>query len=220
MKVLVIDIGGTTVKFLTRGQPSPHWFHSGPTMTPQKVVKEVKKRCADVEYDVVSVGYPGVVKKGKVTHEPRNLARGWVGFNFRRAFGKPVRVMNDAAMQALGSYRGGLMFFLGMGTGLGSALIANGVVIPMEMGNLAYKRGTYEDYVGLRGFKRLGRGRWWEHVLDLAERVMDAVHPDELVLGGGNSKHAPKLPPGCRLGSNGNAFLGGFKLWDKSIQPA
>jgi hypothetical protein len=148
--------------------------------------------------------------------KPKNLGPGWVGFDFRKAFGRPVRLINDAAMQALGSYRGGLMLFLGLGTGLGSALIAEGVVIPLELAHLSYKHATYEDYVGLRGMKRLGKKKWRKYVVDVARRFVAALQPDDVVLGGGGAKHLKQLPKGCRLGDNANAFLGGFRLWEST----
>jgi polyphosphate glucokinase len=163
---------------------------------------------------VVSLGYPGLVLRGRVAAEPYNLAPGWVGFHFAAAFKRPVKIINDAAMQALGSYQGGELLFLGLGTGLGSALVAEGVVVPMELGHLSYKNGTYEDYVGVRGLQRLGRKKWQHHVEYGVERLITAFHPDEVVLGGGNVKHLTELPPGCRAGDNANAFLGGFRLWE------
>jgi polyphosphate glucokinase len=215
MKVLVVDVGGTSVKILTTGQEEPRRFPSGPAMTPEQMVAEVKKLAVDWKYDVVSVGYPGVVLRGRIATEPHNLGKGWVGFDFETAFGRPVKVMNDAAMQALGSYRGGEMLFLGLGTGLGSALIAEGAVIPIELGHLSYKNGTYEDYVGARGLKRLGKKKWREHVAYVVTRLMAALHADDVVFGGGNAKNLEGLGPGCRLGDNANAFLGGFRLWEE-----
>jgi polyphosphate glucokinase len=218
MNMLVIDIGGTNVKFVASGRDRPRQFHSGPKMTPRQMVTGIKKHAADWKYDVVSIGYPGLIQHGRVVQEPQNLGPGWVGFNFRRAFGCPVRLINDAAMQALGSYRGGLMLFLGLGTGLGSALIAAGVVVPMELGHLSYKHGTYEDYAGLRGLKRLGRRKWRKHIAQFTRRFAAAVHPEDIVLGGGGVKQLGRLPKGCRAGSNANAFLGGFRLWDKKFR--
>jgi polyphosphate glucokinase len=154
------------------------------------------------------------VLHGRVVAEPRNLAPGWIGFDFAAAFGRPVKLINDAAMQALGSYEEGVLLFIGLGTGLGSALVAEGVVVPMELGHLSYRKGTYEDYVGQRGLKRLGRKKWQQHVAYGVERLSAALHPDDIVLGGGNVKRLPQLPPGCRKGDNANAFLGGFRLWE------
>jgi polyphosphate glucokinase len=213
-KVLVVDIGGTSVKLLANGQKTARRFLSGPTLTPRQMVAEVKQHAADWNYDVVSLGYPGVVRRGRVALEPQNLGAGWVGFDFRSAFRHPVRVINDAAMQALGSYRGGLMLFVGLGTGVGSALVADGVVIPMELGHLAYKRGTYEDYIGLRGLKWLGKKRWRQHVINVVTRLVAAIHPDDVVLGGGHGKELGKLPKGWRIGDNAHAFLGGVGLWE------
>src|SRR5262245_48291732 len=214
MNVLVIDVGGSNVKILATGQTESRRFPSGPTMTPQQMVSEVKKLAADWQYDVLSIGYPGLVLRGRIAAEPYNLASGWVGFDFAAAFERPVKILNDAAMQALGSYQGGEMLFLGLGTGLGSALITDGVVVPMELAHLPYKKKTYEDYVGLRGLQRLGRKKWQHHVEYTVKQLIAAFHPDEVVLGGGNTKKLTKLPPGCRAGNNTNAFLGGFRLWE------
>jgi len=211
--VLVIDVGGTSVKILASGQTEGRSFRSGQTLTPRRMVSEVKKLAADWTYDVVSIGYPGPVLSGRPSAEPVNLGRGWVAFDFAQAFGRPVKVMNDAALQALGSYKGGKMLFLGLGTGLGSALIANGVVKPMELGHLPYKKGTYEDYVGRVGLERIGKKRWRRHVADVIERLMAALQPDETVIGGGNVKKLKALPRWCRAGENANAFRGGFRLW-------
>ena len=216
MKVLVIDIGGTNVKLLATGQKERRKLASGPKMTPRRMVAGVKKLAADWEYDVVSIGYPGVVRKGRIVEEPHNLAKGWVRFNFKAAFKRPVKIINDAAMQALGSYRRGTMLFLGLGTGLGSALVAKGVIVPMELAHLTYKKGTYEDYLGARGLERLGLKKWREHILGCVERFIPALELDEVVLGGGNAKKLTNMPKCCRAGSNTNAFLGGFRLWEKT----
>lgn len=214
MNVLVVDVGGTNVKILATGKVEPRKFPSGPTLTPKQMVPRVKKLAGDWKYDVVSIGYPGPVLQGRPVVEPANLAGGgWVGFDFEAAFKRPVKVVNDAAMQALGSYKGGKMLFLGLGTGLGSAAIVDGIVEPMELGHLPYKLHTFEDYVGIRGFERLGKAKWRQHVADVVERLMAALEPDDVVLGGGNVKKLKKLPPGCRAGDNANAFLGGFRLW-------
>jgi polyphosphate glucokinase len=216
MNVLVVDVGGTNVKVLATGQKEPRKFPSGPKMTPKQMVSGVKKIASDWKYDVVSIGYPGLILKGKPATEPHNLGRAWVGFNFKSAFGCPVKIMNDAAMQALGSYKDGLMLFLGFGTGLGSALVDRGIVVPMELGHLSYKKGTYEDYLGLRGLKHLGKKKWKRYVAYGVARLVDALHPDDIVLGGGNAKKLKHLPPGCRRGDNANAFLGGFRLWEEA----
>ena len=216
MKVLVVDIGGTNVKCFARGQKQSKRFSSGPGMTPALVVDGVRKLAGDWKYDAVSIGYPGVVVKGQIASEPHNLAPGWVGFDFKAAFQRPVKIVNDAAMQALGSYRGGTMLFLGFGTGLGSALVAEGLVVPMELAHLSYKKGTYEDYLGVRGIKRLGKKRWRKHVAFCVARLISALHLDEVVLGGGNARKLKELPKGCRVGDNANAFLGGFRLWEKA----
>jgi polyphosphate glucokinase len=216
MNVLVVDVGGTNVKVLATGQKEPRKFPSGPKMTPKQMVSGVKRIAGDWKYDVVSIGYPGLVRNGKPAAEPHNLGGAWVGFNFRYAFGCPVKIINDAAMQALGSYQSGLMLFLGLGTGLGSALVNEGTVVPMEIGHLSFKKGTYEDYLGLRGLKRMGKKKWKRYVAYGVARLADALHPDDIVLGGGNTKKLKHLPPGCRMGSNANAFLGGFRLWENS----
>jgi len=214
MKILVIDVGGTHVKMLVSGRKNPIKVKSGPTLTPRRMVAAVKRLTEGWTYDAVAIGYPGAVVHGRPVHEPYNLGPGWVGFDFKRAFGKPVRVINDAAMQALGSYRGGRMLFLGLGTGLGSALVVDGVVEPTELAHLPYKKGrTYEDYVGLRGLERLGKKKWRRAVEDVTERLKYALQVEDVVLGGGNAKMLKKLPPDARLGSNANAFTGGFRLW-------
>jgi polyphosphate glucokinase len=211
MNVLVVDVGGTNVKILATGQKESRRFPSGPTMTPRQMVSGVKQLAADWQYDVVSLGYPGLVLRGRVAAEPHNLAPGWVGFDFKAGFGCPVKVINDAAMQALGSYKGGELLFLGLGTGLGSALVTEGVVLPMELAHLSYRHGTFEDYMGARGLRRLGRKKWQHHVEYGVARLIAAFHPDEVVIGGGNAKKLKELPPGCRTGDNANAFLGGFR---------
>lgn len=215
-KVLVIDVGGTSVKVLATGEGEPRKFPSGPGMKPKEMVSGVKQIVKGWDYDVVSIGYPGLVHRGKPALEPHNLGRKWVGFDFESAFQCPVKVLNDAAMQALGSYKNGLLLFLGFGTGLGSALVQAGVVVPMELGHLSYKNGTYEDYVGLRGLKRFGKKKWQRHVEYGVARLIEAIHPDDVVLGGGNAKKLKEMPPGCRAGDNANAFVGGFRLWDES----
>ncbi len=216
MKVLAIDVGGTNVKMLASGHEARRKFSSGPTLTAKQMVDEARKVAADWKYDVVSIGYPGPVLDGHLLSEPHNLAKGWVGFNFEKAFGCPVKIINDAAMQALGSYKGGRMLFLGLGTGLGSAMVIKGALMPMELAHLPYRKGTYEDYVGLRGIERFGKKKWRKYVADVVDRLAAALEPDEVVLGGGNAKLLKVLPPKCRAGDNRNAFLGGFRLWDES----
>jgi polyphosphate glucokinase len=212
--VLAVDVGGTHVKVLVSGGRTPRQVESGPEMTARQMVAAVKDLAPDWRYDVVSIGYPGPVLHGKPVAEPRNLGPGWVGFDFRRAFGKPVRVVNDAAMQALGSYRGGRMLFLGLGTGLGSAMIVDGLLEPMELAHLPYRKGrTYEDYVGARGLRRLGPKRWRRAVADVVAQLAAALEVDDVVLGGGNAHRFTKAPPPARLGDNANAFRGGFLLW-------
>lgn len=213
-RILVIDVGGTHIKLLLSGQKEPLKISSGPTMTPQKMVRLVKNAAQGWKYNCVSLGYPGPIINGHALREPHNLGRGWVGFDFRKAFGRPVKVINDAAMQALGSYKGGRMLFLGLGTGLGSAMIVDGYLQPMELAHLAYKNGkTYEDYLGLRGLERAGKKKWRQRVSKIAQKLKTALEADDVVLGGGNCKKLKKVPPGMRLGSNENAFLGGLRMW-------
>ena len=215
MNVLAIDIGGTNVKILASGQKEPRRFPSGPDLTPRQMVAGVKKLARGWKFEAVSIGYPGMVIHNRPVAEPRNLGRGWIGFDYRAAFGKPVKIVNDAAMQALGSYKGGKMLFLGLGTGLGSTVIADGIVEPMELAHLPYRKGTYEDYVGLRGLKKRGKKKWRRHVKNVVAQLTAALEPDDIVLGGGNVKKLKELPKGCRAGDNANAFLGGFRLWDE-----
>jgi polyphosphate glucokinase len=219
LKILVVDVGGTHVKILATGQKQKREFVSGPKMTALRMVADVKKLAKDWAYDVVSIGFPGPVLHGRPVAEPHNLGCGWTGFNFASAFGLPVRVANDAAMQALGSYRGGRMLFLGLGTGLGSAMIVNGIVEPMELGHLPYKKGTYEDYVGDRGLDHDGKKRWRKLVTDVIERLVAATEPEGVVIGGGNLVHLKKLPKGYRAGNNAYAFIGGFRMWDSGSGP-
>jgi polyphosphate glucokinase len=215
-RVLVIDVGGTHVKLLATGQKQELKIVSGPKMTAAEMVRKVKSATRNWQYDFVSIGYPGPVVHGRPLREPFNLAPGWLKFDFHRAFGRPVKIINDAAMQALGSYRKGRMLFLGLGTGLGSAMIVDGVLAPMELAHLPYKNGkTYEDYLGIRGLKRLGRKKWEKYVGKIVQQLSDALEPDDVVLGGGNSKKVKRLPPGTRLGKNENAFVGGFRIWQQ-----
>jgi len=219
IKVLAIDVGGTNVKVLGADQSTPHKIPSGPAMTAKKMIGEVKRATDGRAYDAVSIGYPGPVRGGHPLAEPKNLGGGWVKCDFQKAFGKPVKVINDAAMQALGSYEGGRMLFLGLGTGLGSALITDGVLVPMELAHLRYRKGrTYEDYVGVRGLKRYGKKRWRRYVLDVVSALRDALQSDYVVLGGGNAKRLQRLPKWARLGDNSHAFIGGFRLWDDAWQ--
>jgi polyphosphate glucokinase len=217
--VLVVDVGGTHVKVLASGQKEFRKFDSGPTLVPKTMILGVQKIAADWSYDVISIGYPGPVLHNRPVADPHNLGRGWLGFNFETAFGHPVKMINDAAMQALGSYKGGRMLFLGLGTGLGSALIVDGIIQPMELGHLPYKKHTYEDYVGQRGLEEWGKRKWRRHVEDVVARLAAALEPDDVVLGGGNAKLLEKLPEGCRAGDNANAFTGGFRLWKPVTEP-
>lgn len=217
MKVLVIDVGGTHVKILVQGAKEKREFDSGPTMTAQKMTLGVKKLAEGWEYDAVSIGYPGPVLHDRPVTEPHNLGKGWVGFDFTGAFKRPTKIINDAAMQAMGSYRGGRMLFLGLGTGLGSTLIVDSIVQPMELAHLPYKKGTYEDYVGVQGLEKRGKAAWRKHVQDVVERLVAALEPEDVVLGGGNAKKLKELPPLCRLGDNENAFEGGFRMWQDKL---
>jgi predicted NBD/HSP70 family sugar kinase len=216
MRVLVIDVGGSNVKVLATGQTEPRKFPSGPKLTPKAMVDGVKKITADWKYDAVAIGYPGRVGHGRITVEPNNLARGWIGFNFASAFGCPVRLINDAAMQALGSYESGLLLFLGLGTGLGAALVADGEVVPLELARLPYKKSTWEGYVGVRSLEKRGRKKWEKLVADATSQLIEALAPDDIVLGGANAKKLKALPKGCRLGNNALAFKGGFRLFDQA----
>ena len=215
-RVLVVDIGGTGVKLLATGETERRRFPSGKDLTPTKMVAEVKKLAKGWRYDVVSIGYPGPVREGAPALEPRNLARGWVGFDFQAAFGCPVKMINDAAMQALGSYQGGTMLFLGLGTGLGTALVVRGHIVPMEIGQLGLGGKTFEEELGVRGLKKAGRKKWEKRVEAALERFVTALLLDDVVLGGGNAKKLTKLPQGCRIGNNANAFIGGFRMWQEA----
>ena len=215
MRVLVVDVGGTHVKVLATGEKVPREFSSGPTLTADQMVDGVKRVVTDWAYEAVSIGYPGPVLNGRPLIEPRHLGGGWVGFDYQRGFGHPVKVVNDAAMQALGSYCGGKMLFLGLGTGLGSTMIVDGIVEPMELGHLPYRDGTFEEYVGLHGLETHGLAQWRRDVEDVVARLIAALEPEDVVLGGGNVHQLEKLPPGCRAGDNANAFVGGFRLWQR-----
>ena len=215
MRVLVVDVGGIHVKVLVTGEKERREFSSGPTLTAEQMVAGVKTVAAEWQYDAVSIGYPGPVLHGRPVLDPHNLGPGWVGFDYRKAFGCPVKVVNDAAMQALGSYCGGKLLFLGLGTGLGSTMIVESIVEPMELGHLPYRDGgTFEDYVGQRGLVKHGLAQWRRDVEDVVRRLIAALEPDDVVLGGGNVHQLDKLPPGCRAGDNANAFVGGFRLWE------
>jgi predicted NBD/HSP70 family sugar kinase len=214
-RILVLDVGGSHVKFRIGDRGAERRFASGPKLTPAAMVKKLHKRIDPAQYDVVSIGYPGLVFRGRIAAEPHNLGRGWVGFDFEAAFGKPVRIINDAAMQAVGSYSGKRMLFLGLGTGLGATLILDGIVEPMELGHLPYKDGrTFEDHVGERGLERLGKKKWRKTVHEVVTHLSDAFEVDYVVLGGGNSRLLKKLPPKARLGDNSNAMVGGRMIWE------
>ena len=216
MKVLVIDVGGTNVKLLATGRRVPIKIASGPELTPAKMVKAVLEATAGWNYDVITIGYPGPVANGRPMRDPHNLAPGWRRFGFERAFGKPVRIVNDAAMQALGSYDGGRMLFLGLGTGLGSAVVDEGRLLPLELAHLPYREDrTFEDYLGVRGLERLGVEKWRKHVAKVAEMLRFAMVADHVVLGGGNVKKLPRMPKLCRRGNNRFAFRGGMRVWER-----
>jgi polyphosphate glucokinase len=211
--VLAVDVGGSHVKLLVNGAGERRRFASGKKLTAAQMVERVLEHARDLEYTVVSVGIPAPVADGRVAREPMNLGKGWVGFDYEAAFGKPTKVVNDAAMQALGGYTGGRMLFLGLGTGLGSTMVVDGILEPMELAHLPFRKATFEDYVGQRGRDRLGEKRWRKAVLETIDRLVAALEPDYVVLGGGNAKRIGELPANCRLGANQDAFLGGFRLW-------
>jgi polyphosphate glucokinase len=215
-RILAIDVGGTHVKLMLSHESEERKFKSGPELTAREMVSKVKALTRDWSYDVASIGYPGPVVRNRPIAEPHNLGRGWVGFNFEKAFGCPVKIVNDAVMQALGSYSGGRMLFLGLGTGLGSAMIIDGVIEPMELAHLPYKKNkTFEDFLGQDGLRRDGKKKWRAHVAAVIKHLKGALLPDYVVLGGGNAKELKTLPPQTRLGDNANAFSGGFHLWEK-----
>jgi polyphosphate glucokinase len=211
--VLAVDVGGSHVKVLVSGETESRRELSGPTLTPQEMTVAALKAAAGWHWDVVTVGVPAPVHGGRVVSDPFNLGKGWVGFDFEGAFGAPTKVMNDAAMQALGSYDGGTMLFLGLGTGLGTALIADGIIEPMEIGHLPFKKRTFEDYLGDQGRRKRGNKRWQALVAEAVERLDAALEPDSIVIGGGNSTKLATLPPKAKLGNNANAFTGGFRVW-------
>jgi polyphosphate glucokinase len=218
-RVLVIDIGGTNIKVGTAGRRETLKIPSGPTMTAARMAAAVRKAVAGWKYDVVSIGYPAPVKRGRPARDPHNLGRGWVRFGYEKAFGVPVKIVNDAVMQALGAYTGGRMLFLGLGTGLGSAMVAEGIVMPLELAHLPYRRGrTYEDYVGVRGLVRLGRRKWTHHVHAVVALLRSGLQVDDVVLGGGQTKKLKTLPRGVRISDNQSAIRGGLRLWDRPAQ--
>jgi polyphosphate glucokinase len=219
VRVLVVDIGGNNVKLQASGRPEVRKLPSGPGLTPGRMVAAIRKATASWSYSAVAIGYPGQVRAGRIVTEPMNLGRGWLRYDFRGGFGRPVRIVNDAAMQALGSHRGGRMLFLGLGTGLGAALVLDGLTQPLEIAHLPYRAGkTYEDFLGKRGLDRAGKKRWRRLVFEIVPRLREAFQVDEVVLGGGNSKLLRALPIGCRRGDNKNAFAGGFRLFPSAKQ--
>jgi polyphosphate glucokinase len=224
MNILTVDIGGTNVKMLASGHEERRKFPSGRGLTPDKMVADVKHATKDWKYEAVTIGYPGPILCGQPMTEPVNLGPGWMGFDFAAAFGLPVKVINDAAMQALGSYEGGKMLFIGLGTGFGATVIWNGEIEPLELGRFHHKKSTLEYYVGARALKRLGRKKWQEHVEDALAKLVAALKPTDVVIGGGNARKLKPLPAGARLGDNAFAFIGGFRLWErdaaKPLSPA
>jgi len=219
MDILVVDVGGTSIKLARSGMAETRKIPSGPTLRAAEMVQAVLAHVGDWSFDRVSIGYPGPVIHGQIAKEPVNLGPGWLNFDFAAAFGKPVRLINDAAMQALGSYEGGRMLFLGLGTGLGSCAIYDNVICPMELGHLPYRKGrSFEMYVGQAGLKKMGRRRWQTAVFDVVARLQAALLPEYVILGGGNVHRLDSLPPGCRAGDNHNAFLGGYRLWQREEQ--
>jgi polyphosphate glucokinase len=220
MNVLVIDVGGSHVKIKATGQQTERRMDSGPKLTAEQMAAGVRALARGWKYDAVSIGYPGPVARNKPTLEPHNLGKGWVDFDYEAAFGCPVRIVNDATMQALGGYNGGKMLFLGFGTGLGTTLIVDGVLVPMELAHLPYKKATFEDYVGEMALENDGKRKWRKSVADVIARLAAALEPEDIVLGGGNARHIKNLPPHCRLGDNANAFPGGFRMWADKATPA
>lgn len=214
MKVLSIDIGGTHVKILLSGEKEPRKMPSGHDFTPSQLVSDVNELAKGWSFEVISIGFPAPVHDNRPAAEPFNLGPGWVGFDYEKSFGKPVQMINDAAMQALGSHKGGKMLFLGLGTGLGSALVTDQALLPLELGHLPFRKKTFEDYVGLKALEKSGRKKWEQHVVETVELLSAAILPDYVVLGGGNVKKLRQLPPSCIAGSNANAFLGGFRIWE------
>lgn len=219
MKILAVDVGGTNVKMLLSDQTSRRKFPSGATLTPERLVTGVKRLAGDWTWDAMTIGYPGRVRQGRIVADPYNLAPGWLGFDFERAFGCPVKLINDGAMQAYGSYRGGSLLFIGLGTGVGACVIVDGTIVPMEIGHLPYRKATIEYYLGRKGMNRLGRKKWQKHLHIAVGRLIETFHPDDVVIGGGNVQELTELPPGCREGHNAYAFEGGFRLWEDSAVP-
>ena len=220
MTTLVVDVGGNNVKMRCEGQDERRKTSTGPAYGPDQFVEDVHRLAHDWDFSRISIGCPGPVKDNLVIRELVNLGKGWVGFDFAAAFRMPVKLINDAVMQAVGSYEGGKMLFLGLGTGLGNTLIVDGTVIPMELGHLPYRKDkTYEDYIGNRGLEERGRPRWEGHVHQVVKLFQDCLIVDDVVLGGGNARKLKELPPGCRIGDNENAFVGGFRLWDEAFDP-
>jgi polyphosphate glucokinase len=219
MRVLAVDVGGRHVKALAQGETQRRRFKSGPELTAERMVAETLEIVDGWHFDCVSIGIPAPVSGGLIEREPVNLGTGWKGFDFEAAFGRPTKVVNDAVMQALGSYEGGRMLFLGLGTGLGSALIVDGLVEPLELGHLPFRKQTFEDYVSARALEKRGRKRWRKDVFEVVARLAAAMEPDYVVIGGGGAEKLDELPPNVRLGDNELAFVGGFRLWDPGWIP-
>jgi len=217
-RILVVDVGGSHVKVLATGESERRRFPSSPELTPEEMAQGVVEVTADWKYDVISVGIPTPIRNGRPAREPVNLGTGWVEFDYEAALGKPTKLVNDATMQALGSYEGGRMLFLGLGTGLGSTMILGGTIAPMELGHLPFRKATFEEYVGEQGMERLGRKHWKKAVAETVELLTAALEADYVVLGGGNAKELGELPPGARLGRNDNAFAGGFRIWEQGVE--
>jgi polyphosphate glucokinase len=216
--VLVIDVGGHNVKILATGQTEPRKLATGPKFTPEQMVCGVKELAQGWKFDAITIGFPAPVRRDQPVEEPFNLGRGWIGFDYPGALGRPVKMINDAAMQALGCYHQGKMLFLGLGTGLGSSIVVNGIVVPTELCRLPYKKATFEDYVGTRGLERMGKKKWRRCVEDVVARLIAALEPEDVALGGGNVKYLKDIPAGCRIVENSNAFLGGFRLWEEGAR--
>jgi len=223
VKVLSVDVGGSHVKILVSGRPrsEARSIESGPLLGPAELIRDVRELARGWSFEAISIGFPGPIRDGRPTREPWNLGTGWVGYDFEAAFGCPTQVVNDAAMQALGSYAGRSMLFLGLGTGLGSALVVSGLLVPLELAHLPYrKERSYEDYLGEQGLERRGEQKWSHSVEDVTRRFLDAFLVEEIVLGGGNVRLLKRLPPGCRRGDNADAFSGGFRLWERPATDA
>ncbi|MHA7128621.1 ROK family protein [Algoriphagus namhaensis] len=217
MNILVVDIGGSNVKILASGETERIKIPSGTDFSPEAMIPLIKEHASQWKYDVISMGFPGKVRNNQILSEPVNLGHGWETYDFEAAFGCPIKIINDAAMQAIGSYEGKKLLFLGLGTGLGTAMVIKNTVVPIEGGHLPYRKSTFESYVGKAYYAEKGHQKWEKHVFKTVEILSDALQPDDIVLGGGNSKILTEVPEGCRLGTNKNAFLGGFRMWEENF---